>query len=153
MGIILTLSTLQPGGEPAAEGRERLDSSHRASARAGRQRSNLWITFGFTCSPKLRQSSLYQYTGIDSPKSPPHRPPSCRGFLLLGTSKSIKMIKRRPKGFQERSRALFFGSKSLQERSKRLSRGFSRASTSKMRLGTTLGPVLKPFVEAADPPN
>ena len=39
----------------------------------------------------------------------------------------------------------------LQERSKRLSRGFLRASAWKMRFVTTFGPVLGPMLETLDP--
>ena len=43
-----------------------------------------------------------------------------------------------------------FGSRGFQERSKRLSRGFLRASASKMRFGTNFGPVWGPILETLD---
>ena len=46
---------------------------------------------------------------------------------------------------------LFFGSRSFQELSKRLSRGFLRAFASKMRFGTDLGPVWDMILEPPDP--
>ena len=50
-------------------------------------------------------------------------------------------LQERPKTAQERFQLCFFGSKSLQERSKRLPRGFLRASASKMRFGSHFGPI------------
>ena len=53
-------------------------------------------------------------------------------------------------GVQERPRAfpsLFFGSKSLQERSKRLPRRFLRASASRIRFGSYMDPLLAPKTE------
>ena len=53
-------------------------------------------------------------------------------------------LQERPKTAQERFQLLFFGSKRLQERSKRLSRGFPRAPASKMRFGSHFGPTFGP---------
>ena len=46
-----------------------------------------------------------------------------------------------PRALQEASKLTFFGSRSLQERSKRPPRGFLRASASKMRFGSNFGPI------------
>ena len=62
-------------------------------------------------------------------------------------------LQERSKRVQERFQLLFFASKSLQERSKRLPRGFPRASASKMRLGTNFELVLDSFLETPDPQN
>ena len=66
---------------------------------------------------------------------------------------AITGTKSLPRADKSDSNFAFVGSKSLQERSKRPPRGFPRASASKMRLGTDVGPVLDVFLEAPDPQN
>ena len=58
-----------------------------------------------------------------------------------------------PRALQEASKLTFFGSRSLQERSKRPPRGFLRASPSKMRFGSDFGPIFEPKKRALDLTN
>ena len=75
------------------------------------------------------QKSQHGRMGARGPKGPCTQNPvytACQKYMEIERNFKIAEIslKRRPRGLQERSRPLFFGPKSLQERSKRLSRGF-----------------------------
>ena len=72
---------------------------------------------------------------------------------LAGGSGRCYWLQRRPRAAQERFQLCFFGSQSLQERSKRLPRGFLGASASKMRFRSHLGPILGSKKRARDVNN
>ena len=61
--------------------------------------------------------------------------PTCRRSLSGHLGPILSALRR----LQEASKLTFFGSRSLQERSKRPPRGFLRASASKMRFGSHFG--------------
>ena len=75
-------------------------------------------------------------------------PTTCSG--LFGGSWALVSVL---SGSKSAVGALQERSKRVQEASERLSRGFSRASASKMRSGTNFGPVLEWFWEAPGPQN
>ena len=81
----------------------------------------------------------------------------CRPHLPLTSGRSpsghLEAILSAPRRLQEASKVTFFGSRSLQERSKRLPRGFLRAPASKMRFGSHFGPTLASKKRAWDLKN
>ena len=80
-----------------------------------------------------------------------------RPYLPLTSRRSVSghlgAILSAPRRFQEASKLTFFGSRGLQERSKRPPRGFLTASASKMRFGPHFGPIFGSKKRALDLKN
>ena len=97
----------------------------------------------------LRNQAMSLSKGKPLPYPSPRRPGAggpgvgSRGGVP-GVVRGFLGILSAPRRLQEASKLTFFGSRGLQERSKRLPRGFLRASASKMRFGSHFDTFLTP---------
>ena len=100
----------------------------------------------------LRNQAMSLSKGKPLPYPSPRRPGGgVRGGVpgwvpggVPGVVRGFLGILSAPRRLQEASKLTFFGSRGLQERSKRLPRGFLRASASKMRFGSHFDTFLTP---------